>query len=51
MNVRGYERGYVNVNAVVAAYTNDNVAGCVDAYEKIFWCLLTKLNGYAIMVS
>ena len=36
MNVRGYERDYVNVNVAVSVSANDNAIGCVDVYEKFF---------------
>ena len=50
VNVRGYERGYVNVNITVFVSVNGNVVDCVDAHKK-FLRLLTKLNGCAIMAS
>ena len=35
-NVYEHECGCVNVNVIVSASVNGNVAGCVDVYEKIF---------------
>ena len=35
-NVYEHECGRVNVNVVVSASANGNVAGCVDVYEKFF---------------
>ena len=35
-NVCGYGCDYVNVNVAVSASANENVAGCVDVYEKFF---------------
>lgn len=51
VNVCGYGYNCVNVNVVDSVSANGNVAGCADVYEKIFLCLLTKPNGYAIMAS
>lgn len=36
VDVCGYGCGCVNVNMADSVFANDNVAGCVDAYEKIF---------------
>lgn len=35
-NVYEHECGRVNVNVVVSASANGNVAGCVDVHEKFF---------------
>lgn len=37
VDVCGYGYGCVNVNVAVSASANGNVAGCVNAYEKIFY--------------
>ena len=36
VDVCGYGYGRVNVNVVVSASVNGNVAGCVNVYEKFF---------------
>lgn len=51
MNVRGYERGYVNANMTVFVSINGNVVDCVDVHEKFFLHLLTNQNGCAIIAS
>lgn len=38
VDICGYGYGCVNVNVVVFVSANDNVAGCVDVYEK-FLCI------------
>lgn len=37
VDVCGYGCGCVNVNVADFVSANDNVAGCVDEYEKIFY--------------
>ena len=36
VDVCGYECDCVNVNVADSVSANENVAGCVDVYEKIF---------------